>query len=248
MKLIEIFNQLTYGELSQISMGDEPLGVLSEKNYPRIVPHINLGLLALHKRFCLKENSLVLELQPDQVLYPIKLEYAAMSEDSDQNVRTIIDTEEAPFLDDLLKIERVYSDEGFEFELNNRADPFSLMTPSYNVLRVPLNMVADGVETPAPYFTENLTIHYRAKHFEITEDTGLDDPEFTEIDLPYSHLEALLLFVASRIHNPIGMDNQFHTGNNYAAKYEAECQRLEMVNFSVDQGSQSTRLYRNGWV
>ncbi len=66
--------------------------------------------------------------------------------------------------------------------------------------------------------------------------------------MPYSHLEPLLYYVASRINNPIGMANEFHAGNSYAAKYEKSCQELEMVNLRVDQGSQNTKLRQKGFV
>lgn len=248
MKLSEIFNQLTYGELSQINLGGEALGQISPANYKKIVPHINLGLTALHKRFWLKEGRLTLALQTGQVTYPLKKIYALNNAASTELVRTILDTADSKYQEDILKIERVYTDSSFELGLNNLADPYSLSTPSYNVLRVPVGMVTDGADIPEDYQTETLTVVYRANHFDINEDTGMDDPEETDVDLPYSHLEALLYFVASRIHTPIGINNSFHDGNNYAAKYEAECQRLEQTNLRVDQDSQSSRLHSRGWV
>ena len=44
------------------------------------------------------------------------------------------------------------------------------------------------------------------------------------------------------------MANEFHAGNSYYAKYEAECMRLENENLDTDQGGQYNRLYVNGWV
>lgn len=248
MKLSEIFTQLTYGELSQISWGGEVTGEITPANYIKVIPHINLGLTALHKRFCLKESRLTLALQAGQVTYPLKKIYAVNNSASIELVRTILDTAQEPFIENILKVERIYTDDGLELELNNHADPFSIFTPSFNILRVPVAMVTDSLDIPEMYQTDTLSIAYRANHFDINENTGLDDPEETDVDLPYSHLEALLFFVASRIHMPIGIQNTFHDGNNYAAKYEAECQRLEVANLRVDQGSQSTNLRRGGWV
>ena len=45
MTLQEIFDQLTYGELSQLSMGGSEAGIIDESNYSRILVHVNLGLL-----------------------------------------------------------------------------------------------------------------------------------------------------------------------------------------------------------
>ena len=51
MKLKEVFDQLTYGELSQLSIGGQAQGEITEENYARVVAHVNLGLSAIYKRF-----------------------------------------------------------------------------------------------------------------------------------------------------------------------------------------------------
>ena len=213
MKLSEIFNQLTYGELSQTHLGGAAEGAIDEANYPKILAHVNMGLLALHKRFPLKEGRKTLVLQPGILTYSL----------------------DAP---EALKIERVYSADGWELGLNDESDPGSCFTPSAHILRVPALLETPSVE-----------VVFRAGHPLLTVDaTGYLNPEQVVVELPYTHLEALLLYVASRVSNPMGMSNEFHAGNSYAAKYEAACQLLEMVNLRVDQGSQNTRLVRNGWV
>lgn len=70
MKLIEIFNQLTFGELAQLSMGGMDAGEINDKNYDAVLSHINLGLTALHKRFPLKEGRLVVALQQEGIPIP----------------------------------------------------------------------------------------------------------------------------------------------------------------------------------
>lgn len=58
----------------------------------------------------------------------------------------------------------------------------------------------------------------------------------------------LLYYVASRVHNSIGMTGEFNAGNNYSAKYEMSCQQLEQMNLRVDQDSQNSKLQRGSWV
>lgn len=238
MKLSEIFSQLTYGELSQIHLGGADAGVIDEANYSKILAHINLGLTALHTRFPLKEGRLKLQTQADMVTYPLNSRFAVNNLRSRESVRTIQDTVSDPFKDDIHKVERVYWDTR-ELGLNDDANPMSCFTPSAHVLRVPADVVAENAL---------LDVVYRANHVPITVSLGLFDPTRVEVELPYSHLEPLLYFVASRINNPMGMSNEFHAGNSYAAKYEAACQQLELQNLRVDQGAQNTRLERNGWV
>lgn len=248
MKLSEIFDQLTYGELSQVSLGGGDAGKITQANYKQVLAHINLGLTSLYKRFPLKENRVVVELQHERVLYPLTRAYALNSRDSKEPERHIIDSYDAPFQEDILKIERVLTDADFEMGLNNEADLYSCFTPSLQMLRVSPLVVSQAQDVPQHLRTSNLTLVYRANHIAITAEAVGADPSLVDVEIPYSHLEPLLLFVASRVHNPIGMANEFHAGNSYYAKYEAACQQLEQVNIKVDQGSQSSRLRSSGWV
>jgi len=248
MKLKEIFDQLTYGELSQLSIGGGEAGEINPNNYDRILAHINLGMTALYKRFPLKENRVIITLQPGRLTYPIASKYAVSHRTSRETVRFITDTYAAPFKDDIHKIERVYSSTGHEFALNNIDDPYSMITPSATVLRVPADIVVPPVELADEMRTTTLEVVYRANHPILMTDAGDLDPEMVDVELPYSHLEPLLLFVAGRVHSPSGITNELNMGNTYMAKYEAACQQLEVLNLRVDQGSQQNRLARNGWV
>lgn len=248
MKLSEIFEQLTYGELSQLNIGGGEDGAINEANYPRILAHINLGMNALYKRFTLKEGRVRLQLIPGITMYLLNSKFAATNRRSREPVKYIQDTEANPFEDDVQKIEKVMTDSGFELHINNEAEYYSVFTPSLHSLRVPLDLVDQSMDLTDDLKTQGLNVVYRAGHKNITIGNGFFDPARVEVDLPDTHLEALLLFVASRVYNPIGMQNEFNAGNNYAAKYEQACQYLEALNLQVDVGSQSTALVRNGWV
>ena len=247
MKLSEIFSQLTYGELSQISLGGGEQGEINESNYDRVLSHVNLGLTALYKRFPLKQGRLTIQLQQGRFSYPLSKAYAVSNATSLEPVKYILDSE-VPFIEDIHKVESVFTDKGWELGLNDESDPYAIATPSAQVLRIPASIVANSTDLPEPLKTATLEVVYRANHPTISQDSVGFDPISYEVELPYSHLEPLLLFVASRVNNPIGMTNEFHAGNSYAAKYEQACQQLEQFNLKVDQGSQNTRLQRNGWV
>lgn len=248
MYLSEIFSQLTYGELSQLSLGGAETGEISEENYPKILAHINLGLTALYKRFPLKEGRVIVALQPGKVTYPLTSSYAVSNTRSQQVMRYLLDTVSEPFQDDIHKVERIYTEAGWELGLNDESDVYGCFTPSASTIRVPAAIVAGSMDLPDELRTTKLEVVYRANHPQIVQPLGFFDPSRVEVELPYSHLEPLLLFVASRVHNPVGMTNEFHMGNNYATKYEQACQQLELVNLRVDQGAQSNRLRQNGWV
>jgi len=240
MKLSEVFEQLSAGELSQLSIGGAETGAIDPSNYNKVLLHINLALSALYTRFLLKEGTLVLALQPGQYSYSLSSKYAESNLESFVPVKYIKDST-TPFKDDLLKVHRVIDATGQDWALNDEGNLLACRTPSTHTLVVPEDLLALGGD---------LRIVYRASHPKVTLDPQylVQDMEEAEIELPYSHLQALLYFVASRFHNPIGMSNEFHAGNSYAAKYEAECARLEQINLQTDKGGQYNRLYANGWV
>lgn len=249
MTLQDIFDQLTHGELSQISIGGGEAGKISKDNYGAIINHLNLGLTAIYKRFNLKQGRIQLELVPGKSVYQISSKYSQSNQESMEPVRYLLDAG-APYKDDLLKIERVLTEENTELVLNDGAYLYSLLTPTHKTLSVPIDIVERKESLPDDLKTSKLTIFYRANHHKLsaTDEWGVDVFDEIEVDLPDAYLEALLYFVASRVNNPIGMTNEFHAGNSYSAKYEQECARLEMLNYQTDQGQTSTRLRAGGWV
>ena len=61
MLLSEIFEQLTYGELSQINLGGKDDGGIASSDYPAVVAHINMALTELFKRFPLRLKEIQLQ-------------------------------------------------------------------------------------------------------------------------------------------------------------------------------------------
>ena len=223
MKLSEVFQQLAYGELSQLNLGTITDEELPESAHAPLLAHVNLGLTALYKRFNLKQGRITFALNPAGSTYQIGAS-------------------------DLHKIERVLTDAGKDLPLNDGNDKYSCFTSKMDTLRIhpDVNVKLDSI--PEQYKTDKITVLYRANHPKIVATGGFLVPESVELELPYSHLEALLYFVASRAHNPIGMVNEFNAGNNWAAKYEMECQRLENLNLEIDEANENFRLYEKGWV
>lgn len=247
MKLSEVFSQLTTGELSQLCIGGATEGEITQANYGKVVDHINLGLSALYKRFFLKEGRIPLNMVPGRSIYPIHSKYAVGNATSVEQVKYLVDSGAEPFQDDILRIEAILTDAGHEIPLNDVLDPLGITTTSPTILRLPMALVAQGPNLPEELKTSQLTVVYRAAHPKIKVEAGFD-PELVELELPESHLEALLLYVASRANTPAGMVNEFNAGNNYASKYEMACQQLENSNFQIDRNTSNHRLIRNGWV
>lgn len=249
MKLSQVFEQLTQGELSQVAIGGNgTTGQVAEANYRAVGNHVMLGLTSLYKRFNLKQSRLVVQLMPDIFTYPLQSKYALNNRGSTEPMRWILDSPTALFKDDIIKIHKVSTGSGYYFPINDAMDPYSVVTPTMDSIRVPADVVNATIALDALYSTTILQVEYQANHPNFVPRVNYFDPAHTNIELPYSHLQALLYFVASRVHNPIGMGQEFNAGNTWFAKYEAECQRLEADGAEIDNAAQVDRASRGGWI
>jgi hypothetical protein len=240
MKLSEVFEHLQFGELSNLGIVDKTTGLIPETLYPKVLSSVNLGLADLHKRFVLKKGYLHIVLQPDQTMYPMKSQYQVGNKAPAGTVQ-FIKNEGVKFVDDLLKVEKVITEKGDALGLNDATSARSVATPQYNMLYV--SSLLQRTLKPTV-----LTLEYRkgVQPLKICESSF--DQLCVEVDLPDTHLMALLYFTASRLHNPIGFSQATtHEGNNYSAKYESECLSLDYLNLRVDEVVENGRARRNGW-
>ena len=235
MTLQDIYDQLAFGELRDLKIGgsgiNSPGEGITKENFIRLLPSIQRGLGVIHTRCPLKEGTVALTLVPGKVSYTIALKQDAP----------------ATFQEDLLKIERIYgtlNECKYEIPLDDLDDLNAIRCTSLNSLVVP-----DDTET-APWLLETtvLDVKYRANHPSISVPIANASPLTTQIYLPVSHLNALLLFVASQMMNPVGMTpGAMHEGNNYAMKFEREMVVLQDLGMRLDADSRNTRLSDNGW-
>lgn len=249
MKLSRIFDQLAVGEFSKLTLDEEAEeGQITEKVWPKLVPHINLALTDLHRRFYLKEGTVKIELMHPRRLYPLVYAHAESNPRENGEDRFILDTVDDKFKEDVMKIEKVILDSGWEMPLNDASKRYNFINTSMNVLKVPLEIVQGGMSIREELRTKHVTIIYRANHPEIKIPVGYFDPSRTEVDLPDTHLMALCYYVSSRVFNPVGMQGDFHAGNSYFAKFENECRRLEDSGMSLDRDNDVSLFYQRGWV
>ena len=233
MKLLTIFNQLSYGELSQLALGNSEGAGIQRTDWPMLIDHINIGLLELHKRFDIKRKNLVIEQYEQIQLYILDRRFAKTNVESLEPIKYIDDSEYDPFDDEVLKIERVFDELGIEYPLNDDVAYNSLHTPQTNAIQVPLTFVDN-----------TFYVEYRASHKLIDRYV---DPKETEVDLPLVYLEALLSYVASRAHSPFASQTN-QESQTYMMKFEAACAKI--TEMAITQANNTTNLkpIRNGWV
>lgn len=248
MLMQEIFDQLSTGELMQTNLGE-----ITEEKWPRAVMHVNLGLADLFKRFFLREGRLTVKLIPGQVVYPMDMKYAVSNRASrvSPDERFILDSVAVPYINDMLKVERVLTNGGTEMVLNDSAERWSVTTPDTVpvTLRVPSDIVERVSNLPDPLKTDALEVVYRARHPRIDVNANSFDPERYEVRLPDTHLQALLYYVASRVQGPLGVAQQEGVSStNYWKRYEAECAQLVAAGTQIDRAADYGKLGARGFV
>lgn len=224
MTLQDIFDQLAYGELAQLFISEQADGTtgIKEQDYPRVFASVLLGLTSLHRRFLLRKSTLKIALVSGKASYFIKPDFAKSNTKSKELVKYIDDLD-SPFTDNLLKIESIKKPDGTDIPLNVRNDPNSIVTPTYNSFVIPDTL------------TETyLIVNYRADHPTLDKNLAAAAPMVVAIELPPAYLEALLFFVASRIHRPTGLVAEVNQGVEYASRYEAACAELDALNLQID--------------
>jgi hypothetical protein len=248
MLMQEIFDQLSSGELVQTNLGE-----IDEKKWPRVVMHVNLGLADLFKRFFLREGRVMIKLLPGQVVYPIDMKFAVNNKHSRivTEKRFIMDSPEAPFINDILAVDSVLTEGGVNLDLTDDANKWALsVSDTYPpTLRVPLGIVEQDRDLPDDLKTSQLEVIYRARHPKIDPAAASFDPETYDVRLPDTHLQALLYYVASRVYQPLGT-GQFEgmNGANYWKRYDAECEKLTDAGVQLDRGTGFDKLRSRGYA
>lgn len=238
MLLQEVFDQLACAELNNISVVDQVTKKIQPEDYQKVATAINAGLTQLHTRFLLRKGQLDLELQPDVTTYQLTSRNFIPADGVAVGTKCIWPA--ADFRDNLLKIQQVFDNEGRELSMNNHSTYFSVQETSMDTIVVPDNLYHK-------HDVRKLRIVYRQNHKMIP--TCCDDlePDCYGLTLPRTHLWALCLFVAARMHIPIGLQDATYSGNSFMALFGAECDRLDITGMQVKDIGVSEGVVRKGF-
>jgi hypothetical protein len=236
MKLTRVFDQLRYGTLKGQAVSREGAQI-EELDYPRLITCVNSAMTVLYGRFKLKYNEALIRLIPAKYVYELHSDFAEANTTSTQFTRWIVDTEELPFLDDLVRIHSVTANDGSSLPINDSSDCMTATTPSYNSVQLPPEVVD---------ILTSVSIIYEASPFPLEASTTLA-PEVTEVRIPDTMLECLCYYAACKFMEQSTAQDKVAKANEFLQKYELRANELEeygMVN--VDYTS-NTNLGDNVW-
>lgn len=239
MKLLaELYADLSYEELSNLSLSVDGGGTIKEESRPKIVGYLNEGLLRLYARFVLKEQDVLIQMYDHITNYHLLKKYAQSQQEPEaEGYFYIQDLMGEPFEEDVIKILEVRNSLGWKYPLNDSGNPRSLYTPQNNVLQV-----------PEPLHDSQISVMYQARHKPITIDDAQGE-NVTGIDLPDILYGALRAFIAYKVFSHMNTQESTAKSQEHLANYEAICMDAvehDLVNTSI--ASTNTKFEQRGFV
>jgi hypothetical protein len=236
MLLRDLIYSLETGELHNLSIVDTETETIKPQHYGRIVTSANLGVTDLHTRFLIKKGSLSVTLKEDQVVYPLQQRFViGATPKPDQFITTEYG------MKDMLKILEVRDDHHNILPLNTGDPRRGINTPSFNTLAVSSDLYKE-------WNTRHLTVDFQRNGKLIPTCDTEYDPDCLVVDIDMRYLNALSLFIASRLHNPSGFGTDgVHEGNNYHTLYLEECARLSNTGQNIAESFFGSHKLRKGF-
>lgn len=235
MKLSEFFNFLTYGELSNLTVGGKEVGGIYPKHSDEVVSYIRQGLTDLHSRFPLRFNEVILQQRDNISMYELRKEFSVTGVGDTGNPVYVMDSVDNPYEEDLLQIQEVYDEEGNEVFQNNEMEEATIFTPQFNVVQI-----------LKPEYENALSIIYKADHKPFN--LSANHPRDINIDIPQSLIRPLALYVSSLAHAAVGSTEGQQTALNKMQEYTAAVIEAELLGTVAKAEWTNQRVEINGWV
>ena len=235
MLLNDLYQKLSYGELSNLAIGMEGTGQITEEGKPRIVNYANDGLIRLYSEFLIREKEVMVLMFKEVTFYHLITRFAVNAgEEADlESRRYLLDLPEEPFENDVLKVLTVFSSTRKRLPLNDTDQPGSVFTPQPTILQVPFP-VEGGV----------LTVSYQANHpvLDVEVPGG-------RIDLPDVLNGALTAWIAYKVFSHMNTQESTAKAQEHLEIYQAvveQTKQMDLVNAST---STTTHVFeKRGFV
>lgn len=221
MRLSTIFSQLETSELNQLSCIDKVTKKIQPEKYQAIVDVMNQGLVDLNTRFKFQVGKVTVPIDPAVGMYDLA--------QFDKQVRGRF-----------MQLHNVTDEFGNTLPVNDFTDR-GVTFRSAMIMEVPAYL-----RQVCP--VRVVTVEYRSLPKRIGDCFGDIDPEMTDVDLPVMYVWALCLYVASRLHTPVGLQDGTYQTNAFLGLYNAECNRLEEAGMDLSFQQDMGQFRRGGWA
>lgn len=243
MLLSELFTNLSYGELSNLSIGGEGSGTIPDAHKARLLGYVNQSLTSIYSRFMLRENEVVVAAYDHITLYPLKKKFAVQDETvlAEGEVKFIEDTSFAPFEEDVVKVLGIYNEEGVEEALNDPLNEHSFYTPATGM--------DVTIQMPFPQEGNSYFVIYHATHPKLVIGEGGAIDLSQQILLPSVLESALQKRVAWHVFSPMNGAEHVSRAQEHLANFEMICFDAEQRDLvSTSRTQVNAKLHDRGWI
>jgi len=247
--LQDLFDDLAYGELSNVALGNSDLETITEKSYPKVVSAINLGLVEIYKRLNLRQGKVKLHQYTGLTTYYLRSEFADTA-DAMGDETYLEQTDEAPFTDDVIKVRSAVDSAGNKVHINDAKYPADLFTPSFDTIEIaaPSSSLvnADGTTRTS---VDVFTLSYQAKYPKIIIKPNFK-PSTYKLYIPDVIEEPLLIYVAYKMfRKPVKIaKGEVNPSTTLMIEFENSMKKIELLNLDIDVNDERDRFSANGWV
>lgn len=234
MNITDLFKKLSYGGLSNLSLGVEGSGAIVVEKQPTVLMYVNEALTRLFTRFVLKEKAVLIEQVSHITNYHLLEKYSqSRAPQAGAPFPYILDLYGEPFIEDVIRISALYDGSGCGLPLNDEEQPHSAFTPQAGLLQI-----------PNPVTGRLTSVAYQARHPELTMD-NLEQ----EIEIPVVLEGALIAYTTHLLFSDMITPESSAKASMSLQRYEDICQEAidrDIVNSSVS--TTNTRFAKRGWV
>lgn len=234
MDVNQLYQNLSFGQLSNLSISEEGNGLILDSKKPKIILYANEALLRLHTRYMLRESDVLVELVDHITHYHLLKKFAESQwQTSGQDFLYIKDLMREPFDEDVIRILAIYDSYGQQLPLNDDHALNSCFTPQGNVLQItrPVTGVA-------------LSILYQARHPRLS----VDNPD-QEIFLPDVLHAALTAFIAYKTYSDMNTQEATAKAQEHLGIYEAICDEVAANDLvSTSRSTTNNCFQQRGWI
>ena len=234
MLLEDLYQRLSYGELSNLSLSSDGNGSILEGSQPRIVLYADEALVRLYTTFILKTKSVILTPWDHITYYHLKKRFAfSQRSTSNEDFLYIQDLDDEPFVEDVVKVLEVFDEMGNAVPLNDTEQPLSVFTPQAMMLQVPTARKG-----------QVLTLLYQASHPKLDVCNS-----HSIIELPEVLHGALTAFIAHKVYSHMNTAESSAKAQEHMSTFMGICADVidkDLVATSILRSN--SRFHKRGWI
>lgn len=232
MRVADLFERLSYGELSNLSIGMEGAGTIAEHDQPKVISFINAALSEIYSKFAHNRHYVKLNVSATRVLYQLRAD--------DPAIETL---DGDPFPNDVLKVLAVTREDD-PTTLEN--ETLGLKINARNSAQGVRIMGHDRIRVSAPKQGDVLLVEYRPMHTAV----GVGSIDLEEEILIAPPLEnALEMNVSARIFSGMNGEGNMVKARELWARFNQACDMVDQEDLvSESETNEFDKLHDRGFV